>query len=150
MSDGLSPPGFAWAPLVPELLVGDLDAGLRFWRDLCGVRVAYAHPEDGFAYLDRDDVEVMLEQAGGGRHWITAPLDRQLGRGANLQIEVATLDPILAALARAGWPLLMPSEEKWYRAGEVGSGQRQFLVQDPDGYLLRFAQPLGVRRQREA
>jgi hypothetical protein len=30
-------------------------------------------------------------------------------------------------------------------SGARHSGQRQFLVQDPDGYLLRFAEPLGER-----
>ncbi|MEO9168740.1 MAG: VOC family protein, partial [Aestuariivirga sp.] len=37
-------------------------------------------------------------------------------------------------------------EEKWYRAGDEEVGQRQFLVQDPDGYLLRLCQPIGRRK----
>ena len=28
----------------------------------------------------------------------------------------------------------------------VETGVEQFLVQDPDGYLIRFSQPLGERR----
>src|SRR5271170_5386932 len=35
------PPGFTRATVVPELLVSDLDASLRFWCDLCGFHVAY-------------------------------------------------------------------------------------------------------------
>lgn len=36
-------------------------------------------------------------------------------------------------------------EEVWYRAGTSETGVRQFLVQDPDGYLVRFSQGLGLR-----
>ena len=138
-------PGFIRAALVPELLVTDLAASLGFWRDLCSFTVVYARNEDGFAYLDRDGAQVMLEQIGEGRHWITGPLERPFARGANLLIAVSATAPILAALAAAGWPLYMAPEEKWYRAGDRETGVRQFIVQDPDGYLLRFAEPLGER-----
>ena len=36
-------------------------------------------------------------------------------------------------------------EEKWYRKNDKEVGHKQFLVQDPDGYLLRFFQDLGIR-----
>jgi hypothetical protein len=58
---------------------------------------------------------------------------------------VERLEPILAALAGAGWPLFEAPSEAWYRTGDVEGGQREFLVQDPDGYLLRIAQDLGHR-----
>ena len=88
----------------------------------------------------------MLEQAAGpGRSWITGSMEPPLGRGMNLQITVANIDPMLAALQQAEWPLFLQPEEKWYRAGSREVGVRQFLVQDPDGYLLRFSQSLGLR-----
>ena len=52
----------------------------------------------------------------------------------------------LAALEAASWPLYLAPEEKWYRAGNRESGVRQFIVQDPDGYLLRFQESLGLRQ----
>lgn len=39
----------------------------------------------------------------------------------------------------------MECEEAWYRKGDFEVGQRQFLVQDPDGYLLRLVEGLGER-----
>jgi hypothetical protein len=36
-----------------------------------------------------------------------------------------------------GWPLFMATEQKWYRVREVLTGVNQFLVRDPDGYLVR-------------
>lgn len=140
------PPGFAWSTMVPELLVSDLDASLRFWCGLCGFAVAYDRPEDRFAFLDRAGRQIMLEEAmAPGRRWVTAPLERPFGRGINLQITVEDVSPILASLDAAGWPLFLKPEEVWYRAGTRETGVRQFLVQDPDGYLVRFSQALGLR-----
>ena len=131
--------------MVPELLVSDIEQSLRFWRDLCGFSVAFDRLYEGFAYLDLCGAQVMLEERGRSRNWITGPLESPLGRGVNFQIGVPTLAPILQSLASANWPLFMDAEEKWYRTGSVETGTHQFLVQDPDGYLLRFAAPLGER-----
>jgi len=137
-----------WARLVPELLVANLSESLRFWCDLCGFTVAFDRLEEGFAYLDRDGAQVMLEERGRSRNWVTAPLEIPLGRGVNFQISVPAVEPILRALADAAWPLFMESEEKWYRTGEVETGVCQFLVQDPDGYLIRFSARIGERPVR--
>lgn len=133
------------APLVPELLVVDIGRSLRFWCELCGFAVAYDRMEEGFAYLDREGAQVMLDERGHGRDWITGALKAPFGRGLNFQVTVSAVAPILAALADADWPLFMASEQKWYRAGAVETGVEQFLVQDPDGYLIRFSKPLGER-----
>ncbi|KTS35621.1 glyoxalase [Methylobacterium indicum] len=137
---------FTFARLTPELLIADLTRSLHFWVDLIGFRVAYDRPEDGFAYLNLDGAQVMLETRSPlPRQWLTGPLEAPLGRGINFEIGVPAVEPILARLEAAGWPLYMAVEDKWYRAGEVEVGQRQFLVQDPDGYLLRPAASLGSR-----
>jgi catechol 2,3-dioxygenase-like lactoylglutathione lyase family enzyme len=141
-------PASGFAPLVPELDVLDLPRSLAFWTGPLGFRIAYQRAERGFAYLERvrasgQSVQVMLCRANGS--WDTAPLEPPLGRGINLQMEVDAVSPILAALAAAPWPLFRPLEDIWYRAGAAETGCRQFLVQDPDGYLLRFTESLGTR-----
>lgn len=136
--DGLPEGGFA--PLVPELDVTDLAASLRFWCAALGFRIAYQRPEQGFAYLEREGAQVMLCRLNG--NWQTAPAERPFGRGINFEIRVTSGAPILAAL---GWPLFRPLHEAWYRAGDREVGNRQFLVQDPDGYLIRFSENLGAR-----
>ena len=137
--------------MVPELVVTDLAASLRFWCGLCGFRVAYERPEDGFAYLDRSGPQVMLEEAftPGRRRWLAGALERPFGRGLNLQVTVDEVGPVLGALEGAGWPLFVPVEEVWYRAGDREVGVRQLVVQDPDGYLVRFSQRLGLRDARQ-
>ena len=136
------PQGFVRARLVPELLVTDVRASLRFWCDLCGFSITYERLEEGFAYLERAGAQVMLEERGRGRNWLTGPLDHPLGRGLNLQIGVADINPIVASLADAGWPMFMAPETKWYRVADRETGVHQFLVQDPDGYLIRFSAAL--------
>jgi lactoylglutathione lyase len=46
------------------------------------------------------------------------------------------------------WLLYAPVNDAWYRNRTVESGERVFLVLDPDGYLLRFAEPIGIRLAR--
>jgi catechol 2,3-dioxygenase-like lactoylglutathione lyase family enzyme len=138
MSDS-TPPG-GWAAMVPELVCSDLHRSLGFY-DLCGFSVCYRR--DGFAYLAQGPVQLMLEQ--GPSDWETAPPAYPYGRGINLQIEVAALADVEQRLADAGIALFRPTETAWYRAGAVEHGQRQLLVCDPDGYLLRFIEVLGER-----
>ncbi|WP_193636372.1 VOC family protein [Brachybacterium subflavum] len=44
-----------------------------------------------------------------------------------------------------GIALFLAPETRWYRTGVQETGVVQFLVQDPDGYLLRFQSSLGRR-----
>ncbi len=135
-----------FAPLVPELLVRDLAASRRFYCDLLGFQVLYERPEDDFVYLEIAGAQIMLEQFEEGEDfWITGPMTPPFGRGINFEIGVPALAPLLGSLKAADWPLFRPAEERWYRRDNLQVGQRQFLVQDPDGYLLRFAESLGER-----
>ncbi|MBU6398667.1 MAG: VOC family protein [Rhodospirillales bacterium] len=111
-------------------------ASLGFWCGLLGFSVAYSRPEAGFAYLQRGKLQIMLCQING--EWETGVLEYPLGRGINFQMEVPDCSPILTALAQAGWPLFRPVEEKRYKIGDGWEVCQEFLVQDPDGYLLRF------------
>jgi catechol 2,3-dioxygenase-like lactoylglutathione lyase family enzyme len=122
--------------LVPELEVSDLAASLAFYLGVCGFAVAYERPEDRFACLQRGGAELMLEQAG--------PVSAR-GLGMNLQIEVSDVDGLHDRVVRAGSKVVRELEERWYRRGAAELGNRQFVVADPDGYLLRFFQDLGER-----
>lgn len=142
-------------PLVPELNITSLPESLRFWRDLLGFRILYDRPEQGFAAVERDGVEFMLEEYDTGPAerlgiWDTGAREKPYGRGINFEITVADVGVLMSSLEQAGWPLFFGPEERWYRVGAEEAGVRQFLVQDPDGYLLRFSQSLGRRPSRAA
>ncbi|MGE0121024.1 MAG: bleomycin resistance protein [Dongiaceae bacterium] len=129
--------------LVPELFVSDIARSLAFYVGVIGCRVRYDRPANGFAYLDLGGAELMIEQETD--FWATASRAYPYGRGVNFQIEVEDVQPLLTRIAATDTALFRPVEEVWYRAGDVYSGSRQFLVQDPDGYLLRFCENLGER-----
>ena len=73
-------PGQPW---FPELLVADLNQSLRFWRDVCGFAVLFDRSDEGFASLDLDGAQIMLDQIGKTRDWVTGPLESPFGRSIN-------------------------------------------------------------------
>jgi catechol 2,3-dioxygenase-like lactoylglutathione lyase family enzyme len=135
------------AALIPELVVRDWQRSRDFYCDILGFTCRYARPEEGFAFLALGEAELMIDQIDLGRTFDNghAPQDPPFGRGVNLQIRVDILDPLLSSISAAGWPLFLAVEDKWYRRDTHLLGNRQFVVADPDGYLLRFFQDLGTR-----
>jgi catechol 2,3-dioxygenase-like lactoylglutathione lyase family enzyme len=133
--------------LVPEFSITDFEKTVEFYTKILGFKIEYQRTEEGFAYLSLGGAQLMVDQIGKTRTWATGEFEHPLGRGVNLQIEtVEKLDALLSRLRRNDIHLFMEPEEKWYRKGDHEVGNRQFLVQDPDGYLLRFFEDLGTRK----
>ena len=138
------------ASLVPELDVSDLDRSRAFYLNVLGFSVRHERPEERFVYLEREGAEIMLQEAAGpGRRFRTAPLEPPFGRGVNLQVRTTAVADLAARLQAAGHAFLIPMETRWYRIGRGERGNRQFVVADPDGYLLRFFEDLGERPGEE-
>ena len=129
--------------LIPELICSDLMRSVLFYVDVLGFEVAYQRTEDKFAYLTLGNAHLMLEQADTGRKFLIGALEHPYGRGMNLQIRVDNVISLYAGVTTDGAPITLELEEKWYRIGDELAGNRQFVVEDPDGYLLRFFQDLG-------
>lgn len=133
--------------IIPELDVADLGIALSFYLQTLGFECLVDRPEERFAYLTRGPVHLMLQQADGPRRrFRTAPLEYPFGRGINLQIEVPDVYFLHDQIIRGGSSVYLPLEERWYRQGNEEAGNRQFVVADPDGYLLRFFSDLGQRQ----
>ncbi|MEN9407432.1 MAG: hypothetical protein RLZZ455_648 [Candidatus Parcubacteria bacterium] len=135
--------------LVPELSVSDFEKSLDFYTRILGFSIGYTRPEEGFALLILGEAQLMIDEIGKGRTWETGKLEYPLGRGVNFQIEVDSIDPLLTKVKQHNIDLFLEVEEKWYRIHHTEVGNRQFLVKDPDGYLLRFTEDLGERPIRE-
>lgn len=136
-------PTGGFARLVPELDVFDLEQSKAFWCGTLGFKIAYQRPENRFMFIELEGSQVMLKQRNG--KWETGVLERPLGRGINFQMFVNSLTSLAEALRRANWPLFRDCHDAWYDIAGEERGNRQLLVQDPDGYLLRFAEDLGRR-----
>ncbi len=137
------------ARLVPELNCTDFERSLAFYTDVLGFGVRYARPEQKFAYLEREGAELMLEQLAKvedpERTYHAAALEYPFGRGMHLQIKVSTLDSLHRKVLESGARIQIPLEERWYRADDLELGNRQFVILDPDGFVLRFFESLGSR-----
>ncbi|NOI16484.1 bleomycin resistance protein [Vibrio hepatarius] len=133
-----------WNPMVPELSVSNFEESLNFYQNLLGFKIRNQRSNPEFAYLENEKVQIMLEQIHD-TGWATGELEYPLGRGVNFQIELTDISPILERLNAANVVLYREPNDSWYDEGNVFSGQREFLVQDPDGYLLRFTQYLGEK-----
>ncbi len=131
-------------PLVPELICSDIERSLRFYTEVLGFTVLFARPEERFAYLEREGAQLMIEQSVS-RAFLAGELTYPYGRGINLQIRTDAVDALYSRVQSAKADIYLPMEEKWYRRNEVLLGNRQFIAQDPDGYLLRFFQDLGSK-----
>ncbi len=143
--------------LVPELDVTALATSLRFYAEVLEFRILFERSAERFAYLERDGVELMIQEAAGpGRRFRTAPLEPPCGRGVNFQLRVEDVDAVHARAVDAGADIIVPVEERWYRVDVVESGgrwqakgptdvgNRQFVLADPDGYLWRPYRDLGL------
>lgn len=135
--------------LTPELLCKDFDQSLKFYTKVLGFNVLYARPEDLFAMLEYQGAQLMIEGSHNDR-WLTGGLERPFGRGINFQIQSDDVNALYKKLKDSDVNFFNPMEEKWYRSNDIYLGNRQFLIQDPDGYLLRFFQDLGQRNKAPA
>ncbi|MEZ9300650.1 bleomycin resistance protein [Vibrio splendidus] len=133
-----------WNPMVPELSVSNFERSLAFYVDVLGFSIRIRRENPDFVYLEQEHVQMMLEQISD-EGWITGELEAPLGRGVNFQIELSDLEPLVKRLQTHKVSLFRKMKETWYDIGEKLSGERELLLQDPDGYLLRFTQHLGEK-----
>lgn len=134
--------------ITPELKVLDFRKSLEFYTAMAGFGVLYERPEEEFAMLGIGNSRLMIEGlTDKSRVWKTGALEQPFGRGMHFQIEVADVQGLYNIFKEKNYPIFLEMEERWYRLNETEVGHKQFLVQDPDGYLLRFYQYLGTRNK---
>lgn len=128
---------------IPELSISNLENTLKFYNTI-GFKVEYSRPEDKFAFLSlNDDIQFMVQEISDSKKWDVAPLSYPFGNGINFQLEVDNVQSIYDSLKSANYKIAFEIEENWYRQDEKLLGNKEFLVQDPDGYLLRFSEDIG-------
>lgn len=129
--------------LIPELSVSDISRSLNFYLNILSFKLGYERKENKFAMISLKDSQIMIEERNG--NWETGNLTYPFGRGINLQIAVNNIDELYKNIKANDYPIKIEMEENWYRADNKLLGQKEFLIMDPDGYLLRFAQDIGER-----
>lgn len=134
----------AWNPLIAEMMVQDFPKSLAWWTRLMGFSPVFSRPAQKLAMLQHPGgAQVMIYERDGD--WETGAMEPPFGRGAVVQVQVADVTAAHAGFATAGHAFYVDLREKWRDWGDRLGGQREFLVQDPDGYLVMVIQQLGTR-----
>lgn len=130
-----------WNENIPELSVTNLAKSLSFYKTI-GFHINYERPENKFAFISLNNIQFMLQELSDQNKWEIAELSYPFGNGINFQLEVSNIDNIYNNLVKNNHHIAFQIEENWYRQNNKLLGNREFLVQDPDGYLLRFSEDL--------
>lgn len=124
--------------LIPELSVSDIKRSKSFYTEVLGFRMEYERVEDRFVFVSLDGAQIMLEERNG--HWETGELEYPFGRGINFQIEIKDIDSFVSRIKQKG---IVPFKDVFgssYKCGDICYEEKEILIQDPDGYLLRFSE----------
>ena len=133
-----------WPKLIPELTVLDFEKSFTFYVEVLGFEVENSRENPKFAYLKLGQAHLMIEELHE-KGWNIGRINYPLGIGLNFQIECDNAFLLRTKLIDAGFELYRDLKESWYNTGEKLSGFKEFLVQDPSGYLLRFSQYIGEK-----
>ena len=140
MGNGTAPD--RWNSVVAEMMVRDYPTSLAWWTGPMGFALVFERPAQKLAFVQHPDgAQVMIYERDGD--WEVGPMEPPFGRGAVIQVFVTDVAAVHARFA--GQPLYVDLRDKWRDWGDRLGGQREFLVQDPDGYLIMVAQHIGTR-----
>jgi catechol 2,3-dioxygenase-like lactoylglutathione lyase family enzyme len=134
--------------LVPELWCSDFEASMWFYTEAVGFEVVQQRGRDPHAYLSLHGSQIMIAHwhlDGAWVPWHPQDMAQPYGRGINLQFMVPDVDDMYqAVLSRGVSPLIEIYDSEIWKT-DCMAFRRQFLIQDPDGYVLRFSQSLRTR-----
>ena len=130
-----------FADVTPNLIASDVSRSVAFYRDALGFSMGETVPDAPpfhFAWMRRDGVSVFLNSVESVRSEHRDLGSRPIGGTATLFIileadDVAGgIDALYASVSK-GARVIMELKNQFY-------GMREFGIEDPDGYVIFFAQ----------
>ncbi len=121
--------------LTPNLLVANVERSLAFYVETLGFQRGMTVPDASpfvFASVTGGPVEIFFNDAAGAVQEYPGFAGKPIGATGTMFIEVAGVDALhdrLKPLVK----IVMPIETKFY-------GMREFAIEDPDGYVITFAE----------
>jgi uncharacterized glyoxalase superfamily protein PhnB len=119
----------------PVLLVDDIAATMRWYRANLGFKgdAVPESPPHAFGILIRDDIEVMLQQLAGYEK--PELYERREGGVWDVYIRMEGVSALYESMLKRGdVTMVAPLCEQEY-------GETDFIIRDPNGYVLVFAEP---------
>ena len=121
--------------LIPELSVSNIENSKRFYENL-GFKIMYERIEDKFCFMQLEDNQIMIEEQNN--NWNVGKMEYPYGNGINISMSINNVEKLYGDLKVKKVKLFMDLKVNEYRIDNVVFQDKEFLVQDPDGYLLRF------------
>ena len=122
--------------MIPELSVFDIEQTKRFYNDL-GFKIEYERPEEKFVFMSFQDSQFMFEQIHDNG-WNISELIYPLGRGINFSIAVDDIEGLYKLVKTLNLEIYRELNRSIYQVNGTEETQTEFLIQDSNGYLLRF------------
>ena len=122
--------------LIPELSVFDILQTKNFYEEL-GFKIEYERREEKFVFMSFQDSQFMFEQIHD-EGWNTGELIYPLGRGINFSIAVDDIENLYTFVKSKKLEIYKKLTKSVYLVNGIEEIQMEFLIQDPNGYLLRF------------
>ena len=125
------------ALVAPEFFVRDVDLSIEFYVDKLGFTLVRADPDGSgrhsFAVLALGDAEFLLchESFLGAANRAALPYPRS--SGVDIRLMTDDVDGVYARVSGRGVRIVLPLRDEPY-------GLRDFTLEDPDGFRIRFAQ----------
>ena len=120
--------------LIAELSVTNIDKSKEFYLKL-GFKVMYERKEDKFAFLELEGNQLMIEEIND--NWNTGKLEYPFGRGINISMTINDINKYYQELVNKNIIFFKDIMTNEYNVNGKTYLDKEFLIQDPDGYLLR-------------
>lgn len=125
----------SFTKLTPNLLVASVERSLAFYVETLGFQRGMTVPDASpfvFASVTGGPVEIFFNDAAGAIQEYPGFAGKPIGATGTLFIEVEGVDALHDRL-KPKVKVVMPIETKFY-------GMREFAIEDPDGYVITFAE----------
>ena len=121
--------------LIPELSVSNIENSKKFYQEL-GFKIIYERPEDKFCFIQLEENQIMIEEING--NWNVGELKYPYGNGINISMSIKDVEKLYNSLKNKNIKFFVDLKISEYKVNNKIYKDKEFLIQDPDGYLLRF------------
>ena len=121
--------------LIPELSVSNIENSIKFYTSI-GFQIKYERKKDKFCFLELEKNQIMIEQIND--NWNTGVLEYPFGRGVNISMSIKDIDQYYDEIKKNNIKLFQEIKVSKYQVDNIVYEDKEFLIQDPDDYLLRF------------
>ena len=127
-----------YSKLTPNLVVANVERSLAFYVDTLGFTRGMTVPDAApfvFGSVTSGAVEIFFNDAAAATKEYPAFASRPIGATATMFIEMQGVDALHDRL-KMSVKIVMPLVTQFY-------GLREFAIEDPDGYIITFAERVG-------